>query len=299
MKDVFDPRRACWSLIDHSFVEVSTPSIQRLVGAIQNGYTRMIDRDSRRDKFMFSSECYPRDELGEELEFGLMRRQGGAKDVLSEQEIAEGRSTYDRNKWVFHYCDELMVALKEEVQLLSDYQAFFAACARLHQRAKAYALLTAQAFDSMPHAYPGSLEAKVRDARVYTRLLRYEYSPKSTPDAGFHRDRSAFTVHWYSSHPGLLLLDRYMNTVTGGETDPRRILLFPGLKYWIATRGHYGTGTIHGVRDIRPKQKGDVSVPRFALVSFVHATLTQEDLEFMRANKHALRLDKALVNHVL
>ncbi len=300
MKTQFSPARVRADLVSQFYAEIETPSIGRLVRTLCRGFDRMILDESHRHRFTVNPLHFAHDETGEELEFGLMRRVGSAKSVLSEQEIAEGRTTHDRNKWVFHYAPELMEYLEVDPDLKREYDGFLRACQTLHQRARAYAHLLAQAFDAVPHRYPESMASKVAHAPAYTRLLRYDVVPSKVMDAGLHRDRSAFTVHHFSSHPGLVLFDRALQPVAGSETDVRKALIFPGLKFWMATRGEYGTGTIHGVRDLRR----DEAVPgaqtsRYAMVSFVHTKLSPGDLEFFASRKTELMIDPRIHRQVL
>jgi hypothetical protein len=165
--------------------------------------------------------------------------------------------------------------------------------------AQKIALLVARAFDTcnapshdIPGRYPGSLEERIANSKTITRLLRYEQAVSTAPDASLHRDRSCFTIHWLSSHPGLILFDRFGQAIRVNETDPRCILVFPGTKFWGVTRGLYGSGTLHGVRDKRcssPPQSANEE--RFAIVSFVHCALTPPDVAWMDAHLHELAID--------
>jgi hypothetical protein len=185
--------------------------------------------------------------------------------------------------------------------LIRDYHRFLSSCALFNERAYQIALSVARAFDavnsrgrSVHGSYPGSLEERIAKSKTITRLLRYEQVLGTAPDASLHRDRSCLTIHWLSSHPGLTLFDRFGQAIRVNETDPRRILVFPGTKFWGVTRGLYGSGTLHGVRDKRcssPMPQG-ANEERFAIVSFVHCALTPDDVAWMDAHLHELAIDR-------
>jgi hypothetical protein len=183
---------------------------------------------------------------------------------------------------------------------VTSVRNFLSGCALFNDMAQRIALLVARAFDACNtprHAaaecYPGSLEERIKQSKTITRLLRYEQVVGAAPDALLHRDRSCFTIHWLSSHPGLVLFDRFEQSVKVNETDPRRILVFPGTKFWGVTRGLYGFGALHGVRDPRrSRESQNANEQRFAIVSFVHCALTPEDVAWMDAHFHELTIDR-------
>lgn len=61
-----------------------------------------------------------------------------------------------------------------------------------------------------------------------------------------------------------------------------RIALFPGKKFYGLTHGAFGDLGIHGVRDARGTGRDD---DRFALVTFVHATLSEDAARLIRNRK--------------
>lgn len=288
----FDPPSVRASIIHDNWSQTPCRSNAHLVGRIQRGFARLLDEEPNRDLFLIPEERYERDENGEEYEVGLLpKRTGGLKRTLTPTEMVEGRTSYDSNKWRFHYGDDLLRHLAEFPELLHKHRDFLSACRILNNRAAHLAKSLARAFDQSGR--PGNLEAKFASGKSFTRVLRYEQPVAGAPDAGLHRDRSALTFHWYSSHPGLVLFNHAGNSMSGSETDPRTIIAFPGTKFWAMTRGEYGSGTIHGVRDVRHQSESERTlVQRYAIVTFVHPTLDAEDVAFMREHIAALHIDQ-------
>lgn len=297
-----DPLSVRISIITENYSELPWRSFEAEASRVQQDFWKLLDHELRRDMFCVPEEKYEKDERGEELEIGLLqKRTGGAKTMLTPQEIAEGRFGYDSNKYRFHFARDLLSVLSDEKELMRDYRRFLSGCALFNERAQQIALLVARAFDAcnssgrtVVGSYPGSLEERIAKSKTITRLLRYEQTEGAVPDASLHRDRSCFTIHWLSSHPGLTLFDHAGHAVSANETDPRRILVFPGTKFWGVTRGLYGSGTLHGVRDRRRTQSSqNAHEQRFAIVSFVHCALTPEDVAWMEAHLHELKIDRA------
>jgi hypothetical protein len=296
-----DPLSSRLSIIVDHYSELPWRSVETQAARVQRDFWKMLDQDARRDLFYIPEEAYTRDERGEELEIGLLKkRTGGSKATLTPLEIAEGRLGYDSNKYRFHFANDLLSALRNEKVLLRDYKSFLSGCALFNEMAQNIALRVARAFDACNApsyanrvCYPGSLEERITKSKTITRLLRYEHAAGAAPDASLHRDRSCFTIHWLSSHPGLILFDRFEQSIRVNETDPRRILIFPGTKFWGATRGLHGSGTLHGVRDPRRSLGSQqVNEQRFAVVSFVHCALSIDDVAWMDAHIHDLTIDR-------
>jgi hypothetical protein len=289
------------SIITENYSELPWRSIRAQAACVQRDFWKILDNEARQDLFCIPEETYEKDERGDELEIGLLKkRTGGTKSELTLLEIAEGRLAYDSNKYRFHFAHDLLLALKHEKALLHDYRSFLSNCALFNERAQEIARLIARAFDECNDrrrttsvCYPDSLEERIIKSKTITRLLRYEQAFGVTPDASLHRDRSCFTIHWLSSHPGLTLFDHSGQVVHVHETDPRRILVFPGTKFWGVTRGLYGSGALHGVRDKRRSLVSQqVNDQRFAIVSFVHCALTPDDVAWMNTHLHTLTIER-------
>lgn len=287
----FDPESVRASIISENYSEMPVRSIASLVGRIQGGLWRIIDRSPWRNSFFIAPDEYARDERGDELEVGLLaKRTGGAKAAPSPTEIAEGRTHYDSNKWRFHYGDEL--AAKLPCDLRAQYRDFLGACRILNDRGRYMATRLAEAFDAVNSGkvrYPGSLAERMKGSRAYTRILRYEDTKETQ----------------------LVLFDHRKAPICSKESDPRHVLMFTGTKFWAVTRGMYGTGTVHGVyskqsaafdaslhrdRDcitIHWISRSDGEGNRLAIVTFVHCTLYPEDIEWFDAHIGDLAIDTA------
>ncbi len=285
----FDPLSVRASIIADNYSEMPVRSIAARVKHIQDYFWRIIDDEPRRELFYIPKHLYEYDERREPNEVGLLeKRIGEKKSTLTPLEILEGRTYSDVNKWLFHYGDDLMHRLPPDI--LTDYLRFFSVCRSLNDQAKEMAVRLAEAFDACKHGtktYPGSLRARIQAGKAYTRLLRYE-------DTKFTR---------------LVLFDHEKHAVHGSESDPRRVLMFLGTKFWAVTRGHFGTGTVHGVfssesakfdaslhrdRDcvtVHWMSKCNPNGQRFAVVTFVHCELYPEDVAWFDAHIHDLKID--------
>ncbi len=301
LKECLRKHNALESIALKGFCEIPWRNISADARRIRQGFWSLLDDDPRRDIFQVPESYYPHDELDEEMEFGLLeKRIGTIKAQLTELERVEGRTTHDGNKWRFHFNYELLDYLYRHNALPGDYSEFFGACTTLNMAAfhiaRALAALYDEANSNSEHGdgWSGSLLSRVEKSHAVTRLLRYESITGTKPDATPHRDRSAFTVHWLSSHPGLTLFNEKRERFRVNETSPTNILIFPAKKFWGITRGRHGTGTLHGVFDERRRDVAQVSSEhRFAIVSFVHAILYPEDAAWMRSNIGELQLDPA------
>lgn len=285
-------------IIRDGFCEIAWPSVRSLTDRVKRGYWRLLDRDNLRHHFEIPSHEYDHDELGNPLEIGLLdKRKGAEKKELTPLEIAEGRKHYDANKCVFHYNEDLLSRLRKQRGLVEESSDIFGPCAQLNIDASHIARAIGALFDEKNAQkrtghYPGSFAESIVDSLATTRLLRYERPKGKVPDASPHRDRCAITVHWISSHPGLGLFAPDGRLLTANETDPEKILIFPGQKFWGATRGIYGTGTLHGVLDRRRMEGKRTSRSyRFVAVTFVHSKLDPETVAWMTANWNDLRID--------
>ncbi len=287
-----DPNSIALEIVSKNYSEVAwPPGIARVAERCRKGFWQLLDQEPHQEPFRIPPAEYQYDERGDELEIGLLPKcTGESKKILTPLEIAEGRTHSDGNKWRFHFSDELPLRLSGNPELLARYQDFFAACRLFNNRAHMIATSVAQAFDAynrFPNEYPGSLVKRVQRGRAVTRLLRYEESKGSKLVVFDHSGKPTYT----------------------NESDPRRILVFPGTKFWGVTRGIHGTGTVHGVYDPRSTHfdatlhhdrdcftvhwlsKPEADNYRFAIVTFVHCALKPEDVAFMNKNMAALAID--------
>ena len=205
-----DPGSVRVSILADNYSELPWPSMRGEAVKVEQGFDRIIDSDDGRAHFVIPEQLYEHDERGEELEIGfLKKRTGGTKTDLTPLEIAEGRTRYDGNKYRFHFGQDLLDHLGPEKQLRHEYRIFLSACARFNAAAYNIALRLGAEFDRYNAGdlhrrghYSGSLFQRLKGGKAFTRLLRYEQLEGVSPDAALHRDRSCFTIHWLSSHPG-------------------------------------------------------------------------------------------------
>ena len=194
----------------------------------------------------------------------------------------------DERKYVFHYRKGLEADFRRRRAPVKRYEAFFLSCEALDTAAYEMALEVGRLFDRWNRSragYPGSLEERIREGYCITRILRYLPREGGAPDAKVHFDHACITVHWWSSHPGLSLFDRRGNPIKVAETSTDRIAVFTGRGFVGATRGVFGQGIPHGVRD--PRRDGGSSGfgDRYAIVSFIHCALSEDDRAWMQAHE--------------
>lgn len=258
---------------------------------VYEGFDRLIAaNEAGKPALRFPRDSYARDEIGEELEAGLLEKKvGQLKAAPTAAEIAEGRLGADPNKHRFHYSNDLKLRVLGTPEA-DEYRSFLASCELMNDAALVIAKIVAMYVDA---ARPDlALTERINAGKVITRILRYDHAPNAPFHAKAHRDRSCLTVHWDSSHPGLELFTRSRVWRAANETDPERLLVFPGLKFWSATRGEYGTGTIHRVRRLPRENAGAEAVERrFALVSFVHCAMTPDDVRWHHEHIRELAKD--------
>lgn len=204
----------------------------------------------------------------------------------------------DEKKFTFHYAPEMLSEREFKHAPFGDYQALFDALHDLDRWAQGIALAVAGCFDARnrkPGAlkrYPGSLVQRLHQGRRIIRVLRYQQKANEAPDAVMHIDRSLFTVHPWSSHPGLRFSTTPGKTLAVNETSISRAAVFPGEKFAAATRGAFGYGTPHGVRDER-WEKGTRTEDRYAIVCFTHPGPDTGDAAWLLANRHLIEQHEA------
>lgn len=281
-------------LKEQGFIELPTPSCKTDIKFASIGLSRMLDTDPLRSDFIIGEQRYPRDELGEPLELGLLDTKQGEKKEgtnLGVFDSAAGRTHNDAGKNRFHFADPLVSMLS--VRAKSEYASFLRSAQRFNAIAKKLALSVADEFDRVNallpvhERFPGSLRERLEHMFIITRLIRYHPLRAQIPDAQVHCDRSLFTVHHYSSASGLRVFDKAKQSHATDETNPETLCLFTGEKFRIATRGMFGPAAAHGVYDERrlgtaPTPEGGM---RFVAVTFVHCALCAEDVAWFLQHK--------------
>ncbi len=255
--------------------------------AAKQDFWRLLD-GPHRDLFRYAQATETDDQ-------GLFEKRGELKPALSALEAAEGRARYD-SKFYFHCDGNTEDTMRRQGAPVDEYLGVFDACAQFNATARRLALEIATGLDELNEQdapasrYKRSFRDRIIGGRVVTRLLRYMPQSKGDPLANLHRDRCAITVHWFSSHPGLVVFGPDKKPIPMRDTDPSEILMFLGEKAWIATRGKYGTGVLHGASNL--KGLAPAHENRFVAVTFVHCEL-DPDLEWKEANRKVLELDPA------
>jgi hypothetical protein len=233
------------------------------VPRIVDGMRRMTNGD---DKSRFEKRVLFVDEAGYDHDSGLIRRE--------ERE----------RKWFYH----LYARTEEDFRALgapvSKYQDFFTSVSILNDRAFEIATTFAQLWDAT-HGRSVLLSERLDTHCVVTRVLRYLPRERGQPDATVHIDRSCLTVHWWSSRAGLNVFSPDKEGHQILETQHDHVCLFPGMKFAAITKGAFGSGTPHGVRDDARDQEGVED--RFAIVSFIHCRLTPKEARWLKLHKKA------------
>ncbi len=225
---------------------------------ILEGMRRITDNPRRHRHFPWC--ILPQDLYGpdQEIEYGLrLPEQGKPK------------------KYVFHYVLGMEDFLGGTLPTC-QYTKFLWALRSITTWSHKLATEVAARFDQENHgAYSGLLTDRIKQGRVVVRVLRY-VGAQHAPRAQTHFDRSALTLHLHASHPGLVLFDPNGVPQEFPATNLGLVAIFPGAKFIAATGGAYGLLTPHGVR------ASDIPDDRYALVSFIHPTAVQSDVNFWR-----------------
>lgn len=291
------------SLAQRGFIEIPAADSASDIKFARQGLSRLLDTDPLRSDFVFPDDSYPSDELGEPLELGLLgiklgdKKEGGKLGVFDR---VSGRTHDDAGKNRFHFADALLPLLSRRAK--SEYASMLRSCQRFNGTARTIALALATEFDrlnAISHEdarYPGSMRERLQGMFVITRLIRYHPLEERIPDAQVHCDRALFTVHHYSSAPGLRVFDKALVAHATDETNPRAVCCFTGEKFRIVTRGKFGSAAAHGVFDQR--RLGAMSAPpgemRFVAVTFVHCSLTADDVAWFHGHEQDFKLDRSL-----
>ncbi len=259
--------------LNPAFLNAHAPNVYRGMEYIINS--------SLRDRYKIALER--NDEFGEDVESGLMYRED------------------DESKFQLHWFLGMETILRRQGAPVEPLMEMFTSTQELDTAAFHIACNLALLFDEFneraTRKYEGCLAMRYASGLRLTRILDYQphIHRAAAPDAKAHIDRCGFTSpHWESTHPGLVLFDRNGKAIRANETDRGTVLIFPDRKMGIIGRNSWFdyAGTVHGVRDEeRSTRSGD---NRRAIVSFVHPTLTREDVRYYTANKKRFDPDPAL-----
>lgn len=226
---------------------------------------------------------------GDELAQRLMAERTIRHDEAGwKQEAGYVKRTDEEYKEFFHH-QSPPVAWPDDPHLRA-YAEFIDACGEMTRLAKAVALSFAadlEAAELLPDDGEIPLSSAIGRSNAVTRILRYPPLPAERgnhAEAYAHFDRSCMTIHWWASHEGLVIFDREGRMQRVHERAWDRIAVFPGKKFYGLTGGRFGNLGIHGVRDARGTGRSD---DRFALVTFVHATLTEDAVALIHKRKGA------------
>lgn len=280
------------------FTTLSCKDMSQTIAIASRGFAALLADPAARAAFTIPSDAYPKDELGEPYELGILEEKCGEyKDVarLGFFDQAAGRVVDDVRKDRFHYAPKLLQLLPREVRL--EHGGFLASLALLNTLAVEAVCQLTREFEKMKwsfrRSYPLSLSSRLQYAFPITRIIRYGENNSALPDAQVHRDRDYLTVHHFSSVAGLSLFDNQNKAYTIPETDPRSVSVFTGEKFWALTRGVFGTGVPHGVFDLRRKHGAPRNSHRFVVVTFVHLPLDPADVAWLLEHKADIKLSGA------
>jgi hypothetical protein len=257
--------------IGYAEMSVCSSTLESNLRVIQDTMKRLTDDPELGALFpkqITASERF-NDEVVWETEAGLIRRNDNAANIRSEQKI------------FFHSIPKIRWKRENEI---SDFAEFLKACEFLSAKASNIALELAHAYDAMQGHVdkPRSLYSAILEGTTVTRVLRYKKTGSARAHAHTHLDRSALTIHWWASHPGLKIVGFDEEHYRVDEAALDKVAIFPGMKF-AGLFPEFGYGTLHGVRDQRTATL-DESQDRYSLVSFVHAKLSPEAFILIRDN---------------
>ncbi len=274
---------------------------------LKNGWTRLeceslartfdpviatfIDVTKDADRKRFVVDARRELDADNEPDLGLFLREKGHPKLKPRQdEIAEGRLTYDDTKFVYHHRPRVLGYYSRIPGLIERHVEFFAHISRMHGESQ---LLIHEIAEELDRQFPGfglyerSLEG---EWKTVTRLLRYLCDGPSPKMANRHRDQDFITIQQRSDRLGLWLADN--NNViqpSAEETRTDSVLIFFGRKAWAMTKGRL-KGIVHGVTDTMFHD--EVRKPRHTAVSFGHAILRPDEEAWGAENANQLRLPK-------
>ena len=287
------------ALLRQRYYRVACDDMSCVLLRAKKGFLELLN-DPRHKEFCINPNIYSKDEFGEPYEIGLLHKKSGQKKSLGNKGFFDklaGRTKEDPMKQRFHYTGALMEILPEELK--NAYREFLDACAEMNDMAKQEIMTLCHALDSynavrsMP-LYNGSLVERMNKGIVITRLALYLPVKGRAPDAQPHADRDLFTVHPYSSHPGLYFFGEDKRAIAARETATDDQLVFIGDKFQGITRGKHGRSMVHGVRD--PRRKAGIipeTEARFTVVSFAQCALSADDVKYMKRNPKKFVIDQS------
>lgn len=232
----------------------------------------------------------------------LVTRKGELKQHPRSDEIAEGRTRYDRSKFLFHFNDRVLPKLIAQGAAIEPYRQMILSGWNVDIAATILAYTVTTYMDQIAPGYRFSERMALDTRNNKTRAIIYPYDQDGRyQPATLHRDQSMLTIHHWSNFPGLVLFDSAGNLVPINETKTNEVLVFLSTKMFAITRGRY-EGTLHGVYERRhrsiPMKKGSVDLRknqqhRHTLVSFIHGFLSEEEKTWMDTHASDLHIDQA------
>lgn len=216
-------------------------------------------------------------------------RRGNIKKNPRTDEIAEGRTKYDETKFVLHFNARALGYWSghDAEELLREHEQFFFELSLVQSESMLIGYEIAERFD---HLLPGyGFVKRMHEAEYLARLrlLRYLCDGVEPSIAQRHRDQCFLTIHIRSDRPGLWLANKDHTQIIedAQETREDSVLIFLGRKAWEITNGKLD-GIIHGVLDPTFGEAG--RTPRHTAVSFLHATVRDEEQGWGTNNIHQL-----------
>ena len=256
------------SFLERGFIELDFDAslLAPHIPVIQDGMRRL-SRDSDAQSLL-AEKTIRTDEAGWKQEAGYVKR-------------------IDREYKEYFHHQSLPVAWPD-TPTTRRYADFFASCGAMTRMAKDLVMAFVAELESaefVPESDDGPISTAVARSNAVTRILRYPPLPEERgnhAEAYAHFDRSFMTVHWWASHEGLAIFDKAGTAHRVAELHWNRVALFPGKKFFGLTQGRFGRLGIHGVRDARGTGRSD---DRFALVTFVHAALSEDEARMIHDKK--------------
>lgn len=246
------------------FAEIAIP------GELEGYWPKLVEDTRRlivdpRARSGFAPQVDGHDEVGWPRDVGLYQR------------------TTREKKWFFHFAQEHDRSIPGAI---AGYERYIQDLAILSHQALHIAIAIAKECDVLLGTSCNPLANAFKYGWVMTRVLLYEDRPPEKPDATTHFDSSGMTVHWGTTHPGLVLFDQYGKRHVVAECDLTKAAVFPGKKFPAVYQDPALIRGLHGVRDSR-RDSGCASIEsRVSLVSFVHPRLTEDMVRWIRGHEH-------------
>jgi hypothetical protein len=221
-------------------------------------------------------------------------RKGELKENPRQDEIAEGRLTYDDTKFYYHGNQRTLGYFANRGGVIERHRDFFLETTLMNAECVILGLEITDRMDALMPGYNFAKRMLAREDAAVGRLLRYLCDGDKPNIAQMHRDQNFLTVHIKSDRPQLWLADRDGHIIADAqETRDDSVLIFLCRKAWQITRGAL-PGIWHGVLD---PTFGSDRVPRHTAVNFLHATVTEDEERWTAENIQLLRPPQHLVEY--